>query len=130
MVSGVIERACWAAHSSFCQSGIPPTKPDYDALIGGLAITSVRRLISPLRRSIAAWSDAAVGRSGVGEHIGLGLVEEASELGQHWDGAGRQPFAIGWAASRSSLANAVAMKAETTRRPLRSACVKASRPKR
>ena len=51
--------------------------------LGNIPITSVRRLISPLRRSIGLVECNLVLCWGhVREHIGLCLVEEASKLGQ------------------------------------------------
>jgi hypothetical protein len=63
----------------------------------------------------------------VGEHVGLGLVEEAGELGQLGtelvgDLPPLRPGRLGIV-----LANAVAMKAEMTRRPLLPACASALR---
>ena len=56
------------------------------ASLGKMPTTSVRRLISPLSRSsgLVECSLVAVGgREGhVGQDVGLGLVEEAGELGQ------------------------------------------------
>src|ERR1700736_693002 len=65
----------------------------------------------------------------VGEHIGLRLVEEAGkfgQLGRSWSATFRH---CAVAASASSWAKAVAMKAETTRRPLLPACASALRMK-
>ena len=54
--------------------------------LGKMPTTSVRRLISPLSRSIGLVECSLVrccGREGhVGEHVGLGLVQEGGELGQ------------------------------------------------
>ena len=55
------------------------------ASLGKMPTTSVRRLISPLRRSsglVRVQLGAVLGREGhVGEHVGLGLVHEGGELG-------------------------------------------------
>jgi hypothetical protein len=54
--------------------------------LGKMPTTSVRRLISPLKRSIGLVECSLVrccgGKGHVGEHIGLGLVEEVGKLGQ------------------------------------------------
>jgi len=52
MVSSVMYRARWTAHSSFCSRRIAPTSLTIAASLGKMPTTSVRRLISPLRRSI------------------------------------------------------------------------------
>src|SRR5215470_11397743 len=51
MVSRVMYRARCTAHSSFCSSRIAPTRRVMAASLGKMPTTSVRRLISPLRRS-------------------------------------------------------------------------------
>ena len=56
------------------------------ASLGKMPTTSVRRLISPLRRSsglVECSLARCCGREGhVGQHVGLGLVHECGELGQ------------------------------------------------
>jgi len=52
MVSSVRYRARWTAHSSFCSSSSAPTRRTMASSFGKMPTTSVRRLISPLRRSI------------------------------------------------------------------------------
>jgi hypothetical protein len=51
MVSSVMYRARCTAHSSFCSSRMEPTSLTMAASLGKMPTTSVRRLISPLRRS-------------------------------------------------------------------------------
>ena len=56
------------------------------ASLGKMPTTSVRRLISPLSRSIGLvrvqLGPVRRGEAHVGEHVGLGLVHEGGELGQ------------------------------------------------
>ena len=56
------------------------------ASLGKMPTTSVRRLISPLRRSSGlvecSLARCAAGKRHVGEHVGLGLVHQGGELGQ------------------------------------------------
>ena len=52
IVSSVMYRARWTAHSSFCSSRSAPTSRTMDLSFGKIPTTSVRRLISPLSRSI------------------------------------------------------------------------------
>jgi hypothetical protein len=42
----------WTTHSSFCSSRMAPTKRMMAASLGTMPTVSVRRLISPLRRSM------------------------------------------------------------------------------
>ena len=65
----------------------------------------------------------------VGEHVGLGLIQEHRKLGQFGAQLIGDAPPSARAASASSWANAVAMKAETTRRPLLPACARALRMK-
>ena len=51
MVSRVMYRARWTAHSSFCSNKIAPTSRTIASSLGKIPTTSVRRLISPLSRS-------------------------------------------------------------------------------
>ena len=66
--------------------------------LGKMPTTSVRRLISPLSRSIGLVECSLVRccvREGhVGEHVGLGLVHEARRAWAAGAGAGRRPGAI------------------------------------
>jgi hypothetical protein len=75
--------------------------------------------VEPLDRVDRVRLGAMLGREGhVGDHIGLGLVQEGGELwqlGAGWPATWRH---CARAASASSWAKAVAMKEETTRRPL------------
>ena len=104
------------------------------ASLGKMPTTSVRRLISPFSRSsglVRVQLGAVLGREAhVGQHVGLGLVHQGGELGD------LGPELVGDAAplglggcSASSWAKAVAMKAETTRRPLLPAWARALRMK-
>lgn len=52
MVSSVMYRARWTAHSSFCSIRIAPTRRIIALSLGKMPTTLVRRLISPLGRSI------------------------------------------------------------------------------
>ena len=68
IVSTVMQRARWTAHSSFCSIKMVPTRRTMASSFGKMPTTSVRRLISPLRRSIglvlcAAWPDGLPERS-------------------------------------------------------------------
>ena len=58
MVSRVMYRALWTAHSSFCSSRMAPISRVMAASLGKMPTTLVRRLISPLRRSrgFVEWS--------------------------------------------------------------------------
>ena len=65
MVSSVMSRARWTAHSSFCSSRMAPTKRVMASSLGKMPTTSVRRLISPFSRSsglvewiLGLWSPA------------------------------------------------------------------------
>ena len=49
MVSSVMYRARWTAHSSFCSSSKAPTSRTMASSFGKMPTTSVRRLISPFR---------------------------------------------------------------------------------
>src|SRR3954462_478237 len=49
--------------------------------ISAIVISVMKKIACPSHPSNAAWSDAAAGTH-VGEHVGLGLVEEAGKLGQ------------------------------------------------
>jgi hypothetical protein len=51
MVSSVMSRARWTAHSSFRSSRIAPTRRVIASSLGKMPTTSVRRLTSPLSRS-------------------------------------------------------------------------------
>jgi hypothetical protein len=80
MVSKVMQRARWIAHSSFCSSRIAPRRLTMASSLGKMPTTLVLRLTSPLSRS------ETVGGIGsrpmhVGEDVGLGLVHEGRELG-------------------------------------------------
>ena len=102
--------------------------------LGKMPTTSVRRLISPLRRSsglVRVQLGAVLRREGhVGQHVGLGLVHEGGELGHLGpELVGDRCATARLAASASSWAKAVAMKAETTRRPLLPAWASALRMK-
>ena len=56
------------------------------ASLGKMPTTSVRRLISPLSRSIGLVECSLVrccgGKAHVGEHVGLGFIHQRGELGQ------------------------------------------------
>lgn len=52
MVSRVRYLERWTAHSSFCSSSNAPTRRTMASSLGTMPTTSVRRLISPLRRSM------------------------------------------------------------------------------
>ena len=102
--------------------------------LGKMPTTSVRRLISPLSRSrrLVEWilGQCSAGKAHVGQHVGLGLVHEGRRAWAAWAAAGRRPCATAaLAASALSWAKAVAMKAETTRRPLLPAWARALRMK-
>jgi hypothetical protein len=58
IVFSVIERARWTTQSSFCSSRIAPTTRVIVSSLEKMSMTSVRRLISPLRRS-SGWRCAA-----------------------------------------------------------------------
>jgi hypothetical protein len=63
---------------------------------GKMPTTSVRRLISPLRRSKGwvEWSLAVLlGQADLGKHVLLGVVQQGRGLGQLWGSAGRRPGA-------------------------------------
>ena len=91
--------------------------------LGKMPTTSVRRLISPLTRSIglvecSAWCGAPAGRAHVGEHVALGLIHQLGELLDPraqlvGDLSPLGPGSLGGVV----WAKAVPMKAETTRRP-------------
>ena len=96
-------------------------EPDDGRSLGKMPTTSVRRLISPLSRSRRWWSAASSvlgGKAHIGEDVGLGLVHEARRVWAAWAElvGDLAPLRLGGPAS--SCAKAVAMKAETTRRPL------------
>jgi hypothetical protein len=57
------------------------------------------------------------GEGHLGQHIGFSLIPERGELGQLGTRLVGDPAPLALAASASSWAKAVAMKAETTRRP-------------
>ena len=73
-----------SAHSSFCSSRSAPTRRYDRSLVGKIPTTSVRRLISPLSRSIRIGRiDFAVvlaRKTHVGEHVLLGIRHEFSDL--------------------------------------------------
>jgi hypothetical protein len=58
IVSSVMYLARCTAHSSFCSSRIAPTRRTMASSLGKISTISVRRLISPLRRSMGfvEWS--------------------------------------------------------------------------
>ena len=58
MESNVMYRALWTAHSSFCSTRMAPISRMMAFSLGKIPTTSVRRLISPLRRSsrLIEWS--------------------------------------------------------------------------
>ena len=134
MVSRVMYLARWTAHSSFCSSRIAPTRRTMASSLGKMPTTSVRRLISPLRRSMRVGRvqlGAVLAREGhVGEHVLLGLVHDGRRAWAPSAAAGRRPARhCALAASGVSWAKAVAMKAATTRRPLLPACASTLRMK-
>ena len=73
------------AHSSFCSSRMAPTRRVMASSLGKIPTTSVRRLISPLSRSIGlvlcSWTRCSLGKGHVGQHVGLCLINDGGELG-------------------------------------------------
>ena len=83
MVSSVMYRARWTAHSSFCSRRIAPISRMTAASLEKMPTTSVRRLISPLRRSIGLvvqLRPMCGGEAHVGEHVGFGFVHQRGDL--------------------------------------------------
>lgn len=95
------------------------------ASFGKIPTTSVLRLILPLRCSselVLCSFGAMLRREGhIGDHASLGRVHQNGELGHRRPELISDPAPLRLAAGASSCANAVAMKAETTRRPERPA---------
>src|SRR6478752_6498124 len=92
MVSRVMYRARWTAHSSFCSSRMAPTRRVIASSLGKMPTTSVRRLISPLTRSsglVAAVSGGRIAPSPGGVLIGdqagsiLGAIGISGDKGEH-----------------------------------------------
>ena len=102
-----------------------PTRRMMASSLGKMPTTSVRRLISPLRRSMRigrcrSWAGGRNGKLMIGEHVALGLVHQRRRaldtLARSWSATWRH-----WRARRlsaSSWAKAVPMKAATTRAAL------------
>src|SRR5215472_2077773 len=86
MVSSVMYRPRWTAHSSFCSNRIAPTRRMIATSFGKIPTTSVLRLISPLTRSIGLvgmqFGPMLSGEAHVREDVGLRFVEECGEFGQ------------------------------------------------
>ena len=86
MVSSVMYRARWTAHSSFCSIRMAPTSRMIASSLGKMPTTLVRRLISPLGRSMGLveliLSQCSAGEAHEGEHVDFGLVQQGGELGQ------------------------------------------------
>jgi hypothetical protein len=76
--------ARWTAHSSFCSSSKAPTSRTMASSLGKMPTTSVRRLISPLRRSsgfvVQLGPMLLSGRSCRRAHRFFGVVHEGGEL--------------------------------------------------
>jgi hypothetical protein len=72
-------------HSSFCSSRIAPTSRRTAASLGKMPRTSMRRLISPLTRSVelvecslARWTGG--GEAHNGEHAGFRVVHQSGQF--------------------------------------------------
>src|SRR5882762_9429601 len=110
-----------------------PTSRIMASSLGKIPTTSVRRLISPFTRSIG-FVECSFGRCAAGKlmyartSLSASSINSASflTLGRSWSATCRH-----WvrAASASSWAKAVPMKAETTRRPCLPACASTLRMK-
>src|ERR1700730_6319409 len=83
MVSSVMYRARCTAHSSFCSSRMAPTRRTMASSLGNADDLGAPfdLAVEALQRVGGVQLDAVLGREGhVGEHIGLGLVQEGGEL--------------------------------------------------
>jgi hypothetical protein len=86
MVSGVMYRARWTAHSSFCSRRITADEPDDGVVVGEDADDLSPALdfaVEPFEAVGGVDLGLVVdGKAHVGEHVGLGFVHEESELWQ------------------------------------------------
>jgi hypothetical protein len=103
-------------HSSFCSSMMAPTRRLMAASLGKVPMTSMRRLISPFSRSIGLVECSLV-RCGIGKPAHrLDLVHWPGEF---WDRGSQLvgDFAPLQPGCSGVVRKAVAMRAETWRRP-------------
>ncbi len=91
IVSSVMYLARCTAHSSFCSSSNAPTRRTMASSLGKMPTTSVRRLISPLRRSIGFVTGIrfSVPTSGCGAEDRSVWCDHPGQRHREHEGAGR-----------------------------------------